>query len=302
VDLERPERFWHMLLQSQGVHEVLAGRTWDGPGWLIMFKPWSPMSVGAWALLLFGVVSFVSFLSTVWPHGWLDRLLHRRWFGHAFQFVGSGLGFFVAAYTGALLTAGNQPLWAQTEWIAPLFLTSAASTGVAALLLLGRRSVPAEVWERLEKANLYAVALELCVFVIFVASLSGSLWAVWYVWPGKLLLVGVPVLGLLVPLALHLGRGRGGRWRMPAALLSALLGGFLLRYAIVTTPPVMLAHSRELLPRVVREAQAQNVGTPPALFRISPEDGRPRDGGPGASALNRGNVVPRSRVFETPNP
>ena len=34
IDLDRPERFWHMLIQSN------TGRP--------MFKSWSPMSVGSW--------------------------------------------------------------------------------------------------------------------------------------------------------------------------------------------------------------------------------------------------------------
>ena len=45
LDLGRPERFWHMLIQSE------TGRP--------MFKYWSPMSVGAWALLVFSGLAFL---------------------------------------------------------------------------------------------------------------------------------------------------------------------------------------------------------------------------------------------------
>ena len=52
-------------------------------------------------------------------------------------FVGGLISaFFVGAYTGTLLTATNQPVWAQSTWLSPLFLASAASTGVAAMILL----------------------------------------------------------------------------------------------------------------------------------------------------------------------
>ena len=51
LDLGRPERFWYMLIQSE------TGR--------LMFKYWSPMSIGAWALLLFGGLSFVSFVEVL---------------------------------------------------------------------------------------------------------------------------------------------------------------------------------------------------------------------------------------------
>ena len=40
-----------------------------------------------------------------------------------------------------LLTASNQPLWAQTDWIGPLFLTSAAATGMAAVTITVRSLV-----------------------------------------------------------------------------------------------------------------------------------------------------------------
>src|SRR5262249_6637231 len=54
VDLERPERFWHMLLQSEVVEQALE-QGWPRGGWgtmlyAPMLKVWSPMSIGAWAL------------------------------------------------------------------------------------------------------------------------------------------------------------------------------------------------------------------------------------------------------------
>jgi formate-dependent nitrite reductase membrane component NrfD len=148
VDLERPERFWHMLLQSERVQDALgAGWPFAGAGWPpllhgFLLKPWSPMSIGAWALALFGLCSFVSFLGSLWPEGRLARLLRRAWLGRAFQLVGVGVGFFVASYTGVLLTASNQPAWAASDLIGALFLTSAASTGAAVLLLVALRYRP----------------------------------------------------------------------------------------------------------------------------------------------------------------
>ncbi len=44
IDLNRPERFWHMLIQANRVP-------------LPMFKWWSPMSVGSWAIFLFGIIA-----------------------------------------------------------------------------------------------------------------------------------------------------------------------------------------------------------------------------------------------------
>jgi len=57
IDLARPERFWHMLIQSN-------------TGWP-MFKWWSPMSVGSWGLSAFGLFSFASFVGVLAEDGWL---------------------------------------------------------------------------------------------------------------------------------------------------------------------------------------------------------------------------------------
>ena len=57
IDLGRPERFWHMLIQSN-------------TGWP-MFKWWSPMSVGSWGLSAFGLFSFASFVGVLAEDGWL---------------------------------------------------------------------------------------------------------------------------------------------------------------------------------------------------------------------------------------
>src|SRR4051794_35108472 len=51
IDLTRPLRFWHMLIENH------TGRP--------MFKPWEPMSVGSWGLLLFGLFSFLATLSVL---------------------------------------------------------------------------------------------------------------------------------------------------------------------------------------------------------------------------------------------
>jgi len=51
VDLERPERFWHMMFQSEVVDAALE-QGWPRGGWGTMLhapllKWWSPMSIGA---------------------------------------------------------------------------------------------------------------------------------------------------------------------------------------------------------------------------------------------------------------
>jgi protein NrfD len=235
VDLERPDRFWHMMFQSEVVHEALE----DGDLTLLRYAPllkwWSPMSIGAWALGLFGACTFLSFFMTFWP----VRFLGDTWFGHLFRLGGSGMGFFVASYTGVLLSATNQPIWSISDWIAPLFLTSAASTSISVLLLLGR-GVSSETRERLEKADLWALSLELFFFLIFLASLGNLLPSALRTAEGIILVFGTLVIGLLIPLALHLSPGRVNSARYMTAAFAALIGGFLLRYGIVMVAPALL--------------------------------------------------------------
>jgi protein NrfD len=248
ADLHRPERFWHMLLKSEVMEDALAaGWPWSGQGWSLVwhtpiFKIWSPMSIGSWALSVLGFCSGLSFLASFSSDGILVRVLRRGIIGRALQIVGSAAGFFVAAYTGSLLTATNQPVWSDSVFIAPLFLTSAGSTSIAAILLIAhwRNIGSLATLHRLENADLWALSLELVVFAVFLGSLGENLLPVLGTLNGKLFLFGTLFVGLLLPLAIHLRLGMDGRWSIPAAAACALIGGFILRYGILKTPPELL--------------------------------------------------------------
>jgi hypothetical protein len=154
----------------------------------------------------------------------------------------------------------------------------------------------------LRHADLWALVLELIVFAIFLISLGGLLLPVMHTWHGKLLIIGTLVLGLILPLIFHLPvRARGLQSTAIAAVLS-LVGGFVLRYAMLTTPPELLARASELRARYTVEG-SHGIGTPAAVLLpgFSPEDGRPRGGGPGADPGNKtDNLEPRSKVFHGP--
>jgi protein NrfD len=222
IDLNRPERFWHMLIQSET--------------FLPMFKFFSPMSVGAWALLVFGLFAFISFVAALmeagrlpWsPPSWCCADPVR----HTFNVVGTLLGFFLASYTGVLLSVTNGPIWADSPMIGLLFGVSAASTSAALMMLLAHRSsiLPsAQAW--LAQFDKWMLGLELLVIVAFLVSLGAVLQAWLSVW-GLLLLVGVVLIGILIPLALHWRPSRLGSAAVLAAVL-VLAGGFILRAVIV---------------------------------------------------------------------
>jgi len=181
----------------------------------------SPMSVGSWALLGFGLASFVSLVLVL-----RDRPGDLR-IRQVVAIPGGLLGFFIASYTGVLLGATNRPLWAGNDWIGPLFLASAFSTGVAGLAVLAHDGVA-----RLRRFHLVAVVVEALLLIVFLATLgaharlflSGSL--------APLFWGGVVVLGLLVPFALAF-TGRTRPIEAVAGVL-VLVGGFALRYLVLT--------------------------------------------------------------------
>lgn len=225
VDLARPERFWHMILQSNTL--------------LPMFKWWSPMSVGAWALAILGLFTFVSFLGALIECGaWRvtpPRFLSSDPVRHTFAVVGALIGFFLASYTGVLLSVTNDPIWADTPFLGLLFLASSASTGAAAMLLLSRWSVctPEPHSRSLVRwFDNWVMWLELVVLVVFMFSL-GAVAQVWLsVW-GVVLAVGVVLVGILIPLALHGWPRALGAATVSTAAVLALVGGFVLRVAVV---------------------------------------------------------------------
>jgi protein NrfD len=239
LDLGRPERFWHMLIQSE------TGK--------LMFKYWSPMSVGAWALVIFGGLSLLSFVGALAEDGRLGlarfralaRTLHYGPIGIGFALLCAAAGFFIASYTGVLLTASNQPFWSDTPLIGGLFLASAAATGTALLLLVRFPSAAAASLARLEWVNSWALGLELLFLVVFLASLGTLATPLLSSSYGKMLLVLTGLVGLVIPLGLRLLlRGAGGKWLTVVTSLLVLIGGFEMRYSILMAAQHILVAGR----------------------------------------------------------
>ncbi|MBW3551985.1 MAG: polysulfide reductase NrfD [Gemmatimonadetes bacterium] len=241
LDLGRPERFWHMLFLNQDLPRLA-------------FKSYSPISFGAWGLMGFGAIATASALGAaaaerrfgLRPFPWLNR----GPFWKALVALGGFFGFFVAGYTGVLLTVTNRPVWADSPMLGMLFIASAASTAAATLILVGRRRFHTATIEWLSSFDAAVLVFELLVLIAFLATLGAAIDA-WLGWWGAVLLVGVVLAGILVPLALHwrprwfdaYGRrdaGRRGVWlarlsaeRKVASAVLVLVGGFLLRLAVI---------------------------------------------------------------------
>lgn len=169
LDLGKPERFWHMLVDTTPGQEAAT------------FKYWSPMSVGAWALVVYGVFVTVSFVGALAgdARGAGDATV-VRWFARVFDgtagtlwvVLGSLVGLFIAGYTGVLLAVSNQPVWSDTWALGGLFLASGFS-GSAALLgwLVRFRPQAAPAAEPVADAERFFVVLELLLILAFVVTL-----------------------------------------------------------------------------------------------------------------------------------
>jgi formate-dependent nitrite reductase membrane component NrfD len=127
LDLTQPLRFWHMLVNTTPGDTGLS------------FKYWSPMSVGAWALLVFGAFVTVTFVEVLVRDGVIRTSVTDRAVrlldgtpGKIWNVAGAVLGLFIAGYTGVLLAVSNQPGWSDTWALGGLFLASGLS-GAAAL-------------------------------------------------------------------------------------------------------------------------------------------------------------------------
>jgi formate-dependent nitrite reductase membrane component NrfD len=227
LDLTRPLRFWHMLIQNH------TGEP--------MFKLWEPMSTGAWVLLFFGLFSFLAALGSLSDdrpdvrllQSGPARFLRRRGPSVVIAVLGSICGLYIAGYTGVLIAVTNRPIWADSTLLGLLFLVSGASTGSAALILLAlwRRAGHPTSLNWLVWFDRNVLMLELLVLIAFLVSL-GSVARVFLSWWGALLVVGVVGVGILVPLLLERRRIRASRQLVLSASL-VLLGGFLLRTVVL---------------------------------------------------------------------
>lgn len=225
LDLGRPSRFWHMMVNT---------RTWE-----LNFKYWSPMSVGAWVLFFFGFFATLSFIEALVRDGRLRHPLARRLadlmggpLGRVAMIIGTCLGVFVAGYTGVLLSVSNQPIWSDTWALGGLFLASGLSVAAATLAILASSRADTAATElKLSRADCYFILLELVLLVVFFATLgavAGRLLA-----PRWLALWVLVALGTLVPLVLNRAPRPDRRGSPVLAGCLVLLGGLALRIVVI---------------------------------------------------------------------
>jgi formate-dependent nitrite reductase membrane component NrfD len=218
ADLGRPERFLHMLR---------------------IFKPLSPMNLGAWVLTVFAPTAVARAGRQAaetgvlnGPLGAIARLAPRA----LTEIAGVVLGLALAGYTGVLLAATNVPLWAKSKLLGGLFTASALSSGSAAISLLAtQRRAPDETLHRFGQVDRAAAAAEVAMLGGYLAQsgrtarglVSGRFAPVFW---------GGAAASTLIPLTLHgMAASRKGpalRSLSTVAALSSLIGALALRWSI----------------------------------------------------------------------
>lgn len=222
------------------------------------FEPSSPMSWGAWILVLIYPLMAVQTLSTLragYPRlaALLERVPgggllldvcedRRRLIAWLVVPLAVGLGI----YTGVLLSAFSaRPFW-NSGVLGPLFLVSGMSTAAVLPILAGAAAQERHFFERSDMALIAVELVLIAVFLIGLATgaaqqmdsldlITGGAYTepfwLWFVLPG-----------LLVPIVFEAVGMRGYRHLALVAALFVVYGGFMLRYLMVEIGQVSTWH------------------------------------------------------------
>ena len=243
VDLGVPSRFVNMLMSLKPDQMIGASAINIGP---FHIKPFSPMNMGAWALLGFGLLAFLAALSIFLEDAKRGRDLSalRTTVG----VIGGFFGFFLAAYPGVLLGATARPLFQNGNLLGALFLAVGASTGAAAIALilsfLGQEAGGTLAGLRriiIPVLLLQAATLALFLLRVSMSGEEGAAQSLALLLSGPYSLifwVGAVAIGLIVPFVLQIVTRQPGLVAIAAILI--LVGGFLAKYVIIAAGQVVL--------------------------------------------------------------
>lgn len=206
----------------------------------------SPMSWGAWTLMVITPVSFIwcalhirdIFPDWNWRFKWLKDIENFfNKYKKALAWVMLIYGLILGIYTGILLSAFNaRPLW-NTSILGPLFLASGLSAGAAATLILSKNKAERKQFARID---LVIIGIELFLiihmFMGYLASTQVQIEAAEMFLGGDytvLFWVFVVILGLVLPGILEILELR--KFHVPAILPAVLVifGSLMLRFIIV---------------------------------------------------------------------
>ncbi len=206
----------------------------------------SPMSWGAWVLLIVSILSFLwvfsysteMFPKWDWKFEFLKKfqtyLIENR---RTMAMILLPLSVILGIYTGILLSAFNaRPLW-NNAILGPLFLTSGLSTGAAAIILFSKNHFEKILFTKIDLA---LIILELGLIIhMFMGMYAGSavqLEALDILMGGEftvMFFVFVVILGLIFPAMLEGVELMGFKVPSIVPALLILMGGLIFRMVMV---------------------------------------------------------------------
>ncbi len=231
VDLSYPIRFWHLF---------------------VLLNSTSPMSIGSWLLVLWsGISVLIVFLWHMRNRIPIKPAILQR-IKKYLHWVGFFTSILLMSYTGVLLAASNQPMWASTALLPPLFVISAISTGAALLVLI---SIITKMWKthaetirRMVQVDTIIIVVELAVLSLYLlwlfrSGVPGANESMSQLITGELAVpfwLGVVLLAILIPFTLYIinwGKSIGKRKIVNASFIASsicvIFGGLILRTVIV---------------------------------------------------------------------
>ena len=211
------------------------------------FKITSPMSWGAWILILVYPVIITNLLMSppkilIEKFPALNKTSQYIWANpKIIQNIGIGnmlLGGMLGVYTGVLLsTMGSRPLWNSSMlWV--LFLISGLSTAAAFVHMIAK---DIEERELLAKADNGFLIIEMFSLALLIVGLLTS--SAVHIEAAKLIIVGpyapvfwvfVVFMGVVLPLVIQLLAVNHKIKHTPIAPVMVIIGGLILRFIIVS--------------------------------------------------------------------
>ncbi len=250
-ELGTPIWFWHLFTQ---------------------FDFGSPMSMGTWILIAWAIIAMIMIVSwwlqeKVSPEAAASLARMRKLLSRINIFFSAAL----ITYTGVLLAVSSQSLWAGTVLLPALFVVSAVSTGVAALVLAALAlnyiadsqlaeirialnqifgttewKTPKEMILKLAEADALIIVLEIAVmigYIIWLATSTSGSDALGVIISGSMAApfwVGVVVLALLIPFVLDItirgkaAEAKGVVMTITTSAACVIIGGLILRWVITS--------------------------------------------------------------------
>ncbi len=238
------------------------------------FEPSSPMSWGAWVLIIIYPVTILQILSTLrqgypWVAGIAEKPKLGRWvldlterYKREIAMVAIPSAVALGIYTGILLSAFNaRPFW-NSGLLGVLFLVSGLSTAAALVILLAKEKAEKRWYVRMDIGLILVELVIIALLLInlatgseqhlqaldYLTSLSGYALAFWVFFIG---------LGLVTPLVVEfMELVREHRVLALLGPILVLLGGYLLRHITVNLgqetawQEYRMEHNAQLLERV----------------------------------------------------